>query len=66
MVALVINQGSSFFCIPLDMNIQDGLKETDSWKQGCCHDAASHVVQMIRNGYEAADDEKTNDGNSGR
>ena len=34
---------------------QDGLKETDSWKQGSCHDAASHVVQMIRNGYEAAD-----------
>ena len=54
-IGAVINQGSSFFCIPLDMNIQDGLKETDSWKQGSCHDAASHVVQMIRNGYEAAD-----------
>ena len=54
-IGAVINQGSSFFCIPLDMNIQDGLKETDSWKQGSCHDAASHVIQMIRNGYEAAD-----------
>ena len=29
-IGAVINQGSSFFCIPLDMNIQDGLKETDS------------------------------------
>jgi len=48
------NNLAKIFCIPLDLNIQAGLKETSSWKHGNTCNAASHVVQMIRNSYEAA------------
>lgn len=51
-IGAVIYQDSNYFCIPLDMNIQDGLKETSAWKDGDSHDSPSHVVQMIRNSYE--------------
>lgn len=50
-IGAVIHQDSNYFCIPLDMNIQDGLKETSAWKDGDSHDAPSHVVQMVRNSY---------------
>jgi len=43
-----------YFCIPLNMDIKDGLEETSSREGGDGSNAASHVVQMIRNGHEAA------------
>jgi len=53
-IGAVIHEISNYFCIPLNMNIQDGLEETSSWEGGDGGNAASHVVQMIRNGHEAA------------
>ena len=53
-IGAIIHQAANFFCIPLNLNIQDGLKETSAWKHGDTCNAASHVVQMIRNSYEAA------------
>lgn len=53
-VAAVIYREKQHFAIPLDLNIQDGLDETSLWKQGDPARSDSHVVQMIRNGYEAA------------
>jgi len=53
-IGAVICQNSNFFCIPLDISIQDGLKETSSWMQGDESNASSHVVQMIRNSYGVA------------
>lgn len=53
-IGAVIGNDSNSFCIPLDLNIQDGLRETASWGNGNLSDAASHVVQMIRNAHEAS------------
>lgn len=53
-VAAVICRKDQYFALPLDLNIQDGLAETSQWKQGAPVRSDSHVVQMIRNGYEAA------------
>lgn len=52
-VAAVIERDGSGFACPLNMNIQDGLAETAAW-DGSSHSESSHIVQMIRNGYEAA------------
>lgn len=53
---LILGDGtySNSFCIPLDLNIQDGLRETASWGNGNLSDAASHVFQMNRNAHEAS------------
>ena len=53
-VAAVIYREEQYFALPLDLNIQDGLAETSQWTQGDPTRSDSHVVQMIRNGYEAA------------
>jgi len=53
-IGAVIHQAANFFCIPLDITLQDGLKETSSWKNGNAGNALSHVVQMIRNSYDVA------------
>ena len=42
-----------WFCIPLRINIQDGLQATASW-EGSTASTESHVVQMIRGGFYAA------------
>ena len=41
------------YCIPLSINLQDGIQTIRNWKK---EDSSfsSHVVQMIENGYEAA------------
>jgi cell division protein FtsB len=41
------------YCIPLSINLQDGIQTIRNWKR---EDSSfsSHVVQMIENGYEAA------------
>ncbi len=51
-VGAVAGNDENSFCIPLDLNIQDGLKETSSWEGGDISDSASHVIQMVRNSHE--------------
>ena len=51
-VAAVIERDGNCLACPLNMNIQDGLAATASW-DGSSHSESSHIVQMIRNGYEA-------------
>ena len=52
-VGAVIAKSNRFFCIPLKINIQDGLQSAAGW-EGSTVSTESHVVQMIENGYEAA------------
>ena len=52
-VGAVISKSNRFFCIPLKINIQDGLQSAAAW-EGSTVSTESHVVQMIENGYEAA------------
>lgn len=51
-IGAVIGNASNSFCIPLDLNIQDGLKATASWDGGDLSDSATHVIQMVRNSHE--------------
>ncbi len=44
---------SKWFCIPLRFNIQDGLQQTSEWA-GSASSLSSHVVQMVENGFHAA------------
>ena len=53
-VVAVIHREDQYFAAPLDLNIQDGLAEISLWNQGSLLRSDSHVVQMIRNGHEAA------------
>lgn len=50
-IGAVIGNESNSFCIPLDLNIQDGLRTTASWDGGDLSDSASHVIQMVRNSH---------------
>ena len=52
-IAAVVKREDSFFACPLNMSIQDGLAETAFWESSQ-HSDSSHIVQMIRNGHEAA------------
>ncbi len=54
-VAAVTHTQKDFFAVPLKMDIQDGLSDTASWDEGYAYRSLSHVVQMIGNGYEAAE-----------
>ena len=53
-IATVTYRKEQYFALPLDLNIQDGLAETSQWTQGDPARSDSHVIQMIRNGCEAA------------
>lgn len=44
---------SKWFCIPLHINLQDGIQAILSWKAKG-EMPPTHVVQMIENGYQAA------------
>jgi len=50
-IGAAIGNHLNAFCIPLDLTIQDGLKETASWAKGNPGNSLSHVIQMIRNGH---------------
>ena len=50
-IGAAIGNDLNSFCIPLDLTIQDGLKETASWTNGNLSNSLSHVIQMIRNGH---------------
>lgn len=40
-------------CIPLKINLQDGLASASKWKDSGIS-GSSHVIQMVENGYEVA------------
>ncbi len=44
---------SKWFCIPLRFNIQDGLQQASGWA-GSAASLSTHVVQMVENGFHAA------------
>lgn len=52
-VGILIGSKTRSLCLPLKINLQDGLQSAASW-EGSGISGESHVVQMIRNGYEAA------------
>lgn len=52
-VGVLVGTVAHTLCLPLKINIQDGLQEAASWKNSGIS-SASHVVQMIENGYDAA------------
>ena len=52
-IGVLAHKLSKWFCIPLRFTIQDGVQETADW-EGSTYSRESHVVQMIRRGYEAA------------
>lgn len=52
-VGMLIGRKGGKFCVPLQMNIQDGLRAVSSW-DGSGISPDSHVVQMVRNSCAAA------------
>ena len=53
-VGLLAGDAAHCFCIPLKMNIQDGLRSAAGWRGSRIPDS-THVVQMVECGIEAAD-----------
>ena len=47
-VGILIGSKGGKFCVPLQMNIQDGLRAVSSWN-GSGISPDSHIVQMVRN-----------------
>ena len=54
-VGAIIEKGTDAFCVPLRMSIQEGLSAAASW-EGSTVSSESHVQQMIRNGFQVADE----------
>ena len=52
-VGVLIGRKGGKFCVPLQMDIQDGLRTVSSW-DGSGISPDTHVVQMIRNGCAAS------------
>ena len=52
-LAIVAGSLTRKFCIPLKINLQDGLRKAAEWA-GSEVSSASHVVQMIESSFEAA------------
>ena len=52
-IGVLVGTAAHTLCLPLKINIQDGLQEAASWENSSIS-SASHVVQMIENGYNAA------------
>ena len=53
-IGVLIGTAAHTLCLPLKINIQDGLQDAASWENSNIN-GASHVVQMIENGYNAAE-----------
>jgi len=49
-IGVLAGNGLKLFCIPLFINLQDGIKTIRSWNQPQ-EKNESHVVQMIQNGF---------------
>ena len=57
-LGVLIGNARKHFCLPLKMNIQDGIKEAADWPEAegiIDISSASHVVQMIENSFEISD-----------
>lgn len=54
-VGAIVARGREAFCVPLRMSIQEGLTEAASW-EGSDIPSESHVQQMVRNGFQVADE----------
>ncbi|WP_215184073.1 transposase [Paenibacillus albidus] len=54
-IGILAGDSRKWFCLPLLMNLQDGIQTILGWKT-TDHDpqSPSHVVQMIEQGFEAA------------
>ena len=52
-VGVLIGRKGGKFCVPVKMNIQDGLRAVSAWN-GSGISPDSHVVQMVRNSCAAA------------
>ena len=52
-VGILIGRRSQKFCLPLKVNIQDGIRKAADW-DGSTVSEDNHILQMIRNGFEAA------------
>ena len=52
-VGVLIGRRSQKFCVPLKINIQDGIRKAAEW-QGSTVSRENHILQMIRNGFDAA------------
>lgn len=51
-IGVLIGGTAKWFCLPLHINLQDGMDTMLSWNKEN-KDARTHVVQMIENAYEA-------------
>jgi hypothetical protein len=52
-IGVLIGTKQHHLCLPLHMSIQDGLRDAAGWENSGIS-AESHVVQIIRNAYDAA------------
>lgn len=52
-VGVLIGRRAQKFCLPLKVNIQDGIRTAAEWENSTISEE-SHILQMIRNGVEAA------------
>ena len=52
-VGVLIGRRAQKFCLPLKVNIQDGVRAAANWADSTIS-AENHILQMIRNGFEAA------------
>ncbi|QQK81992.1 transposase [Salicibibacter cibi] len=53
-VGVLMGTPKKWFCLPLVMNLQDGVKTIFGWDDASPERQASHVVQMIDQGFAAA------------
>ncbi|WP_200905877.1 transposase [Paenibacillus sp. IHB B 3415] len=54
-IGILVGDSRKWFCLPLFMNLQDGIQTILGWKKSKGEaETASHVVQMIEQGLEAA------------
>ncbi|WP_340019619.1 transposase [Paenibacillus sp. FSL H3-0457] len=54
-IGILVGDSRKWFCLPLFMNLQDGLQTILGWKKFASEvETPSHVVQMIEQGFEAA------------
>ncbi|MGG1644437.1 transposase [Paenibacillus sp. NRS-1782] len=54
-IGILVGDSRKWFCLPLFMNLQDGVQTILGWKKSKGEvETPSHVVQMIEQGFEAA------------
>nr|WP_229522428.1 transposase [Paenibacillus monticola] len=54
-IGILVGDSRKWFCMPLFMNLQDGVQTILGWKKSKDEaETPSHVVQMIKQGFETA------------